>query len=411
MLKPLAVAFWGTVVIVATIAALATAFTRETSGLTERWGNRTLDQRQTEIINPLLAIASSPNFQSNIGSGTNPQPSGGDYDGDGIPDEDDPDPTNPDSDGDGTIDGKDPSPTDPTDGGPKPVPPTPPNQPAPQLFINSLVKTANGTHFLTTSVGSTIAFKIKVEAASQGGNHTLVIKDELARSFLYQTGTVERSDGVEANLTASQLSSGYRVHLSGAARISITLSFTVQATAIGNFENIATAYELNRFGGLSDKAYVRVVADGAAPGSPDVPICTICSFAKFGRLTAAEPWSIQVFATTGQAVDFYIYIETASPITPQTFVVTDALPADLRYVPDSTRVVRDGFASNSPIPEDWFTKGLRMTTSGSSNKFEIYFSATVEAAGIFALTNTAKVTDWTIPANLYTASMIIRPKF
>ena len=76
---------------------------RETSGMEERWGTRSMAERDRDFMNPLEQIAGLIDGNSTTG------PSADDQDGDSIPDADEAsigtDPTKPDSDGDGFWDG------------------------------------------------------------------------------------------------------------------------------------------------------------------------------------------------------------------------------------------------------------------------------------------------------------------
>ena len=106
-----------TIVSVLLIASLVATFIRETSGIEERWGSRTMIERDADITNPAGDIADIPAETTDF---TGPKLTGsGDHDNDGIPngtetdtgvfDPANPndtgtDPANPDTDGDGLSD-------------------------------------------------------------------------------------------------------------------------------------------------------------------------------------------------------------------------------------------------------------------------------------------------------------------
>ena len=116
------------------IASAGATFIRETSGIEERWGTRTLAERDAELNNPAHDIPDIPGETTDFIS---PKVTGpGDHDNDGLPNSTetgtgvfDPtnpedtgtDPTNPDTDGDGVADGIEvilgTDPTDPNSGG------------------------------------------------------------------------------------------------------------------------------------------------------------------------------------------------------------------------------------------------------------------------------------------------------
>lgn len=402
------VAFWGIVGLLVLTAVLTATFIRETTGIEERWGNRTLEERQTDLINPILDLTNDPNYQSNVSTRTSPRPTGSeDHDNDGLSNDVEIalgiDPANPDTDGDGVLDGiekeRGTNPNDPEEGGLAPVPPATSTTAVNRLIITQLSKTAlvdgKPVHFVTLPVESTIQFRIRMEAENLGGSHTLIIEDKLPNSFRDFTGTIQVNGSASTKLTAGLLNH-YVLNISPTDRLIIVeINFSVTATAVGSWENVAAAYEPNRLNGLSDKVYVRVTPPGSSSSSDQLSAnCTICNIFVLGRSAADKAWSTQVFAETGSQIDFYISVETANlEGGTQTFSVSDTLPTRMKYIAGSGKLFYDGRSTPKNLTDDWLT-GLELKTTRTTNRFEIYFSAKVESEEPFSLTNATKAVSW-----------------
>ncbi len=422
----LGVAFWGTVGIVVLVAVLAATFVRETSGIEERWGSRTAEERQTDLINPILvALAKDKEngtFQPNTTSHVTPRPTGAsDHDGDGLSDDLEAilgtDPTNPDTDGDGVSDGientRGTNPNNPNEGGLAPVKPTETTTTIQKLVINNLSKTAlvggKPVHFVTVPVGSTIQFRIRMEAENLGGNHTLVIEDKLPDVFRDFTGTIEINNSTATRLTPALLGR-YVINVRPSdTNITVEINFSITTIGVGSWENVATAYEPNQFNGLSDKVYVRVTLPENSYDSEQPPAnCTICNIFVLGRASADNVWSTQVFAETSDQIDFYLSIETTNlESDSKDFSVSDILPEGLEYVAGSGKIFYDNHQTPEKLEDTWLPS-LNLKTTRATNRFEIYFSAKVKTGGPFSLTNESKAASW--DGKPYTATVKINSK-
>jgi len=413
----------GVTLIAITIAVLTVTFMRETSGIEERWGSRTMAQRQQDLLDPIAALAGQSGYEANISSGTNPRPHGGDHDGDGIPDNEElgngspagpgTDPANPDTDGDGVADGiekqRGTNPNDPNDGGlQSPLP----AQPAPtqELIVDNLYKVVRYnqevfSHLVEVPLNSTIHFKINIDLINQGGSHTLLILDTLPASFVFQTGLMT-IDGATTPLTRPQLIR-QEVPITRTGRSTIILLFDVQATAIGGFANSVEAYEVGAPGGPSDKAFVKVNPPEGSPAGDTTSPCTLCNFFKVGRAGDSQPWGTYLTVVPGQTLEFMLVAETSNRTgNVQTASLRDTLPVGLKYVAGSGQLFKD--SSQSSLNDSWIDSGLTLQADQPSNRFEIHFSATVEASAPFSLTNTATAADWSNPAVSRTAEVRIK---
>ncbi|MFA5010123.1 MAG: hypothetical protein WC553_02770 [Patescibacteria group bacterium] len=426
----LIIGFVGVVGVAAVIAVLTATFLRETSGIDERWGDKTMVERQQTLLDPIAQLASSASYQDNVTTGTNPRPHGGDHDGDGIPDDDESgdgsptgpgtDPTNPDTDGDGILDGiekqRGTNPTDPTDGGLGPVPPTEPNPTTPILIVDNLykvVRTNSGaySHFVETTVNNSVEFKINLEVVNQGGSHTLIIRDQLPAALSFKTGSMVINEAQPSSLTYDQLVN-QELTITKIGRTTVTLFFSTQATSAGGFSNYVTAYEAGAPGGLSDRAYVKVVTpDNPNSDGGDEDLCTICNFYKQGRTSVDAPWSTHLTANTGQTIEFIIVAETSNRTdSTQNIFLRDDLPKGLTYISGSSLIFRDGSTRSDQLDDSWITNGLTLQANQPVNKFEIHFSAKVEATAPFTLTNTATATDWSPTPVSRIATVEVRSK-
>ncbi len=404
----LGTAFWGIVGLLVLSSVLATTFTRETSGIEERWGSRTAEERQTDLINPILELAKNKDYQSNVSSRTSPRPTGSsDYDGDGIPNDIEialgTDPTNPDTDGDGVLDGiekeRGTDPNNPEEGGLAPIPPTAPTTILNQLIITRLSKTAfvagKPVHFATLPVGSTVQFRIRMEAENLGGSHILIIEDKLPNVFRDLTGTIEINNSTATKLTSSLLKR-YVIKVKPTDRTIIAeINFSVTATAVGNWENVATAYEPNQLGGLSDKVYIRIIPPKSSYNiNQPSASCTICNIFVLGRTGTDNAWSTQVFSKTGDQTNFYISIETANlESSSKTFSISNIFPSGLEYIANSGKLFYDNRRTPELLKDNWLA-GLKLKTTHTTNRFEIYLSAKVKTSEPFSLTNTVRAISW-----------------
>lgn len=397
------------------IVALVATFIRETSGIEERWQGKTQAEREA-FMAPILALAASPNYQSNVAPGTNSRPHGGDHDGDGIPDDEETgngnplgpgtDPTNPDTDGDGISDRlerqRGTNPNDPADGGITPAPPE--TTPAPvsnDLIVDNLYKVLspnddNYDHFAEINLNETVHFRIHVEVINEGGSHQLLIEDQLPASFTYLSGAIATSRTSSRPLTVEQLRHQV-LTITEVGRTVIDINFVIQATGVGAFENTASAVADGDIGGLTDTAYVKVNAPlGGSPN--DLIPCTLCNFFVLGRNGSQSPWGTNVTTSTGDTLDFYLSAETANQTgRAQTIKILDSLPLGLTYVSGSGKLITNRLGLTTKLSDEWILHGLSLTTLPPGTRFEIYFSAKVEAAGSFTLTDTAKAEDWSTP--------------
>ncbi len=421
------VVFWGTVGILTLIAVLTVTFTRETTGIEERWGSRTAEERKTDLLDPIFALANSKNYQSNVSGNNSIRPTGSsDHDNDGLTNDREIalgiDPTNPDTDGDGVLDGiekeRGTDPNNPTEGGLAPVPETTtPGSTANQLVITRLSKTAiiggQPVHFVTLPVESTIQFRIRAEATNLGGSHTLILEDKIPNSFHDFTGTIQVNNSQESRLTASSLGH-YVIKVSPTTQtVVVEINFSVTATAVGNWENIASIYEPNELDGLSDKVYIRTTTpESSLEDSMDATqppaSCTICNLFLLGRANEDEAWGTRIFAPKNAQLDFYISIETSNlENETKTFSVKDILPSNLKYVSGSGKIFYDNRSTPQPLPDAWVT-GHNLTPKQKTNRFELYFSATVETDAPFALTNSVEAISWDNTS--YTSTVKINSK-
>ncbi len=401
------VVFWGTVGILTLIAVLTVTFTRETTGIEERWGSRTAEERQTDLLDPISILAKNKNYQSNVSGNKSIRPTGSsDHDNDGLTNDIEIslgiDPANPDTDGDGVLDGIEKelgtNPNDPKEGGLAPVPQTTtPTSTPNQLVITRLSKTAivggRPVHFVTLPVGSTIQFRIRAEATNLGGSHTLVLEDKIPNSFHDFTGTIQVNNSPTSKITKNSLSR-YVIRVSpNTQTVVVEINFSVTATAVGNWENIANIYKPNELDGLSDKVYLRITNPKSYTTQPPAS-CTICNLFLLGRANKDEAWGTRIFAETNTQLDFYISIETSNlESETKTFSIKDVLPSGLKYVPGSGKVFYDNRSTPKQLPDTWITD-YNLTTTHKTNRFELYFSATVETDAPFALTNNTEVVSW-----------------
>jgi hypothetical protein len=380
----------GTLLVSLVFATLAASFVRETSGIQERWGNRSATEREG-IENAFAQIAVASNISDSGGRTV----TGGDHDGDGIPDDIDADPTNPDTDGDGTddgietVDGTDP--TDPTKGGVPTVVVTPtPQRPIDRLFISGLskvVRNQDGTwkHFARVSVGATVEFRIQADLINQGGDHTAVIEDRLPGALEFVSGTAEL-DTATIELKETDLAS-FRYRMTAPGSYRVVLLVKARITSPGTFENIVTAYEVahptNR---LIDKAFVTSESPSSESDIPTPPPCQLCNFYKVGRVAESNrPWS-RIITTTGNSpIEFRIVAELAGTVGT---TVLDTLPAEMSYQPGSMTVM----LNNARLEVDetaLFGPGLYFPANDALSQLEITFRANPYPASTFELTNTA----------------------
>ena len=281
-----------TIVSVVIIATLGATFIRETSGIEERWGTRTMAERDTDITNP----AGELDTPDETTPAVSPKVTGrGDHANDGIENSkennsgiynglDDPgtDPTNPDTDGDGVADGIEiilgTDPTDLNSGGLPVV--TQPGQEEPvsglkfTYSISKQVRLApdgSYTHYVDALAdGQTqVDFKIEVSVSvsnvpdSASGDQVVavfVVDDLLPRGLNHIQGSDSLTVGQtgQPQLIGSGWMGEYRIELThNNPTASLTFAFSATVEEAGLWENVARV-RLENFPieGALDKAIV-----------------------------------------------------------------------------------------------------------------------------------------------------------
>ena len=381
------------------IAGIFASFTRETTGMFERWNGRTVEERQA-FFDAANQIAVDPNSTDR----SDPAASSGDDDGDGLDSGSELsqglNPRNPDTDGDGTADGIEillgTDPQDPSSGGLGPIilRPSPP-LPSGQLTLDTISKSVDGDHLVSAAVGSSVTFTITASAHLQGDlNKTLVIEDRLPGRLRFQTGHII-FNGIHQDIAS--WTGRQQFSLDHPGNYSLVFSFTAEVIAPGTIENRATIFEgenpLNR---LSDVAFVRATAAGIPPTSPP----PLISFSKLGRTSPASDWHGVVFGETGNTVEFKIALENTQP----NLTLTDQLPIGLDYIENSLQVTFNGTPQEAT--GNLFESGLTLADSG---EYEIRFSVRVSKNDRFILPNLAKLTGLPDGHRFAMATVINRP--
>lgn len=431
----LAAVIIGVIGVAAVISSVASTFTRETSGMTDRWGYASVTERD-KLSNFMQQFAgtipcteadsdsdgdgfcnsietlystdpndpnSKPYYDANIStSSTNPplggfRGNGNDYDNDGLPNDVDPDPTDPDTDGDWTIDGKDTNPTDPTEGGVEKPPVEQPRTKTPRLILDKLYKVVMGpysngkwTHVAEARLGDTVNFRIHAEVTNEGGIHTLVIEDYLPGGLTFISGTFTQNNAEPSPLTYAQLRHR-EIRLLGSGHYTFEINFTAKTASVGNNSNRVNMFEI---GGdnMDDQAFVNIRSADEAIGGGFGQICVICNLYKYGRI-GSTPWSTRVKANTGNTVEFSINVEGGTPDSdnqPTTIQLVDLLPEGMRYIKGSSQLFRDGTPIDITEGDNWINVGTTLIPTSRQTTFELRFSAKVEASVPFSMVNTVK---------------------
>ena len=281
-----------TIVSVLLIASLVATFIRETSGIEERWGSRTMIERDADITNPAGDIADIPAETTDF---TGPKLTGsGDHDNDGIPngtetdtgvfDPANPndtgtDPANPDTDGDGVADGIEiilgTDPTDPDSGGLPTVIIPEPGQPTAGVRLTfsvskqaRLLPSGGFSHYIQAPADGQSAVEFRIELAvtatgapqnyTGGDLATVAVQDVLPRGLQRIAGSayIIRGNGQREPLPG-QLFSGYLIHITGNGTYQFTFGFSATVEEAGLWENVVRVYRVNfPLEGATDKAIV-----------------------------------------------------------------------------------------------------------------------------------------------------------
>lgn len=410
---------------------LVGSFLRETTGLPDRWTSRTAAERIAEISQPILdQYENTPGKEvpTNIIPGSGPEagtgnlnigPYGGstgdingdgipninDHDGDGISNDDEinggndqggifgpTDPTNPDTDGDGVDDGTETTngtdPRDPKAGGVT-VPPrgTGDQNQEQGLVILDFSKTVRGTnnqftHRAIVRSGSTVKFRINLDAAAIGSLQRVQIRDDMGRGLQYVpgSGSLQRTDAPPTPLPDNWISGltldvpvGYR---------SYVIEFDAVAVQ-GNSEvqNIAAVAQLGSFTNTqTDRAFVLITESPFLLGSPDGDGSNIY-VEKFSKQIKDNlgNWTEYATITTNVPSQFRIVLQLINPTTTDIqAVIKDVLPSTFNYSAGTSKVYIDNSPLGNTLPDDWFTEGFTLTVAPGIKKVEIQFPATLE---------------------------------
>ena len=371
------------------IASIFQSYTRETTGIFERWDNKTIEQRQA-LKDAAANIDIDPNDSNRADS---PLLGDGNHDGDCLTDAEENnlglDPRNPDTDGDGVDDcieiANNTDPLDPLVGGlGAAVPPRQSKPPLAQLYIDNVVKTVNNQHLVEVSVGSILNFHLHVDAYMTGtGTKTVVIEDTLSSRLRFIEGTV--GDSSTNKFTAWPGNWEFEV---GPGSHKFDIYFTAQVT--GNTSdtifNKVTAHDktnplINGFDlvsiGIQDNA-----------GNPPPPPPAVIDLFKTGRVEGTTSWYRYVFAENGDEVEFRILAETSQ----DNLTLRDLLPTELEYKPQTLRLLFNNFqlglSESQLLPV--FDQGILLNRGAGI--YELRFSVTVNSDSPFALTNRTSIT-------------------
>lgn len=369
------------------IIAIFQSYTRETTGIFERWGTQATVEREA-LTDAAAAIDVNPNSS---GRADGLLVGDDNHDGDCLTNAEETalglDPRNPDTDGDGSDDCTEiDAGTDPLDfrsGGIGTVTPTPPLAERSQLYIDRVIKTVNGQHLIYTSPGSTLDFHIRVNAYMTGaGTKTIVVEDTLNARLQFTGGYIGENDG-ENNLDTWPGKLEFPV-TAGSHQIDIYFSAEVTGNTSQLIGNEAIAYDKdNRL--VSARDYVFINIEVAGSDTPPPPI--VIDLYKSGRAAETIPWYRYVFSEPNGIVEFRISAE----ISQNDLTLHDLLPEELDYIPNTLRLLHNN--TQLGIPESAllrvFENGLDLNRGAGI--YELYFSATVNTDEPFALTNRASI--------------------
>lgn len=384
-------------------ATFVSTFLRETSGIEERWANKTLADRGI-LVNQIESLPISSNIATSGGYG--PPSGSGDFDNDGLIDSEDPDSTNPDTDGDGTVDGEDPDPTDPNNpenGGSKRRPPSPGQPTPPSVFgdlqlksLNKQVRDADEDwgSSIKTAPGETADFKVHLEIDNQDNTvHTVTVEDKLSSELTFQGGSIEIPEA-DISQTFTTWNGSYTFSV-GPGEYNFYFNFSVTVEVVGLLENTVEAYDIDSpLIRLIDKVFLVslwVHPDGTPqPGGAIV----IRNLDKQVKHDFESLYQDSIITQTGRTLDFRITIDIENSYsTTKTVVLTDRLPDILSYIRNSSQGDLD--------IDKLFSQGgfLAIVTQPGFNAYEANFSATVKAEGSKSTSNRVQLYDNRFPFN------------
>jgi len=384
-------------------ASFIATFQRETSGIESRWLYRDQSQR-AELVSAISTLGIDANLSGRGSLDPTIGDPDGDYDGDGIPNQDDPDPTNPDSDGDGTSDGAEveagTDPTDPNDGGIDRPPQAPPGPLPPitggLLRFDYVVKQVSDmdetwSSAVTTLPGETVNFEIELRVTNPDAQtHSLTIEDRLSAG-LSASSIIITLPGGQPTPANSSLKYVYPIP-TGVHMFHLAFSAVVRGSGVLVNEVVAYQTDLpsNR---LSDVVFIFSKHPDwgiIQPGGTAV----ISAFDKKVKdsLEPANNYRDSITTSLNRRLDFQITFNTQSfYLNTRTFILSDILPRELRYIP----------GSGSAIMDQLFNHGgyIGVAVAPGDSQFRLTFSATVIEESDSPISNWVQIYDQAFPSN------------
>ncbi len=393
----LAVGLFGSIVTTTVVGGIIHSFTRETTGMNERWLERTMEERDI-LVGRLAGL----NIFANVSDNPDQSPSdpNGDADGDGLSNgiengsllfggADNPgtEAKNPDTDGDGVADGTEVDQgTDPTDGesGGLDTPPIIGETVSGRsvVIIDQVSKTVGGQHRIETAVGGTVTFHIHVQATKYGrARKFLRIVDRLPAGMAFESGRIESTLG-DTDLTGWTGSQEYSLLHPGTYVFDIYL--TARMNTAGNFENVVSVFDTEfPQNSIEDTVYIVVREGGLFYETPE-----LVHISKEGKRSGGRTWNKHVFAKPGDTLVFRLNALTGDLKANSDVRLQDTLPRELTYSSGTARLLINGREQDiDPTTLASQVLGAGYLLRAANSNYEITFSAKLDASPTFDISN------------------------